>query len=164
MLKGRDLIGYILNNMKGDKLVNMFTIAEEIGLFDGNTITSRAISLINPYNQYCFLEDIILQPEDSDQKLIDFLTSHHIPLPVKYGWRRTGYLDGNKRDDDKDGCEWYDDKYACYRDMHEDAMQLIQNAMDCLEGTPITITKSKIERITIKAGVFEDIYELYEME
>lgn len=164
MLKGRDLIGYTLNNMKGDKLTNMLVIAEEMGLFDGGTITTRAISLINPYNQYRFLEDIILEAKDSDQKLIDFLQSNGIALPLRYGWKHISFANGERRDDDKDGCEWYDDKYACYRDMHEDSMRLIRDAMDCLKGTPITITKNNIERITIKAGVFEDIYELYEME
>lgn len=164
MLKGIDLIGYALNNMKGDKLANMLVIAEEIGLFDGGTITSRAISLINPYNQYKFLEDIILEAKDSDQKLIDFLKSNSIALPLRYGWKHISYANGERREDDKYGCEWYDDKYACYRDMHKDAIQLLQNAMDCLDATPITITKNNIERITIKAGVFEDVYELYEME
>lgn len=162
MITGRDLLGYATNVMDGDKLANLFTIAEELGLIEGGSITSRAISLINPYNQYSFLEEIILDAEDSDKKIAELLKSYNIPLPVRYGWKHTAFLHGKQQSFEE--YEWYEDKYACYREMHKSAMQIIQNAMDCLDETPITIITNKIERITIKAeDSFEDIYELYEM-
>lgn len=58
MVKGRDLLGYAVNEMGGDKLMTLYKIADE--MLDLDDITRRAISLINPYNQYCFLEEIIL--------------------------------------------------------------------------------------------------------
>lgn len=109
------------------------------------------------------MEECILSVENYKEKIEAILKSYKIPLPVKYGWKRTGYLNGEKREDDKDGDEWYDDKYACYRDMHKNAMQIIQKAMDCLDEVPITILTNKIERISVKAGSFEDIFEMYEM-
>lgn len=154
-----DLIGYTVNAMGGDKLVNLKTIVEElIGLDD---ITSRAISLINPYDQYKFLEDTIIRIDDVNDKLKEFMKSHDIATPVKYGWKHTEYLNGNEHRSEKD--EWYSDKYACYREMHKSAMEIIKNAIDCLDEVPITIITKTIKNITIKAGNFEDVYELYEM-
>lgn len=161
-MESRDLLGYAVNAMGGDKLTNLFTIAEELGLIEGGSVASRAIGLINPYNQYSFLEEIILDTNDSDKRIKELLKSYKIELPVRYGWKRTTYLNGEIDKVEED--EWYDDKYACYRAMHRNAMDLIQNAMDCLDETPITIVTNKIERISVKAGdSFEDVYELYEM-
>ena len=154
-----DLIGYTVNAMGGDKLTNLLTIVEElIGL---DKITSRAISLINPYNQYKFLEETILGIDNAENKLKEFMQSYKIKVPEMYGWKHTEYLDGKERTHEND--EWYSDKYACYREMHKSAMQIIQNAIDCLDEVPITITTKKINNITIKAGNFEDVYEMYEM-
>lgn len=157
----RDLLGYAVNAMGGDKLVNLMTILEELSDKDIDNLTRRAISLINPYNQYSFLEDSILGIQDYESKLKELLKSYKIEIPVKYGWRHTSYINGEQRNIEDD--EWYSDKYACYRAMHKDAMQIIQNAMDCLSDIPITIDKHDIYRISIKAGSFEDVYELYEM-
>lgn len=158
-METRDLIGYAVNAMGGDKLNNLKTIVEElIGL---DEITSRAISLINPYNQYKFLEETILGVEDCDSKLKELLKSHKIELPLKWGWKHTTYLNGKEQSQDVVDC--YNDKYACYRDMHKDAMRIIENAMDCLDETPITIFTNDIQRISIKASSYEDVYELYEM-
>lgn len=160
-MKGRDLIGYAVNAMGGDKLVNLMTIFEELTRGDIDELTKRAISLINPYNQYCFLEDSILGIKDYDKKIKELLKSYKIEIPVKYGWRHTCYNGSveQKREED----EWYSDKYACYRAMHKDAMQIIQNAMDCLQDIPITIVTNDIFSINVTAGSFKDVYELYEM-
>ena len=154
-----DLIGYAVNSMGGDKLTNLMTILEEIVGLD--EITSRAISLINPHNQYKFLEDEILRIDDCGNKLKSLLKSYNIDIPIKYGWRHTEFLNGEEKQ--KDGEDWYDDKYDCYRAMHKSVMQIIENAIDCLDEVPITIVTKKLERITIKAGSFEDVYELYEL-
>lgn len=87
MMKGRDLLGYTLNSMGGDKLVNMLAIAEEMGLIECGSVASRAISLINPVNQYCLLEEIIVEAEGADEKLVEILKEHHIEVPRRYGWR-----------------------------------------------------------------------------
>lgn len=155
----RDLIGYAVNSMGGDKLTNLKTILEDIVGLD--EITSRAISLINPYNQYKFLEDEILRIDDCENKLKELLKSYNINIPIKYGWSHTEFVDGKGKL--RDGEDWYDDKYDCYRAMYKSAMQIIENAIDCLDEVPITIDTKKLERITIKAGSFEDVYELYEL-
>lgn len=161
MITGRDLIGYTLNNMSGDKLTNLCVIAEEIGQIESSSITRRAISLINPYNQYRFLEDIILEAEDFDKKLTDFLNSHSIPLPVKYGWRHTCYYGEDKPTTDWN--EWYDDKCACYRLMYKDAMEVINDTIDSNDNIPVTVVARGMESITIECGDVKDVYELYEM-
>lgn len=80
MVKGRDLLGYAVNEMGGDKLMTLYKIADE--MLDLDDITRRAISLINPYNQYCFLEEIILNAENSDQRLIKLLESYKNSNPT----------------------------------------------------------------------------------
>lgn len=160
-MEGRDLIGYAVNSMGGDKLTNLMTIFEELSENNIDEVTRRAISLINPYNQYGFLEDSILAIKDYKNKIIELLKSYKIEIPVKYGWRHTSYCNGEKKEDEN--YDFFDDKYACYRDMHKDAMQTIVNAMDCLKDIPITILQNDIYKISIDAGVFTDIYELYEM-
>jgi hypothetical protein len=156
----RDLIGYAVNSMGGDKLTNLMTILKEIVGLD--EITSRAISLINPHNQYKFLEDEILRIDDCKNKLKELLKSYHIDIPIKYGWRHTGFLNGEEKL--KEGEDWFDDKYDCYRAMHKTAMQNVENAIDGLDEVPITIVTKNLERITIRAGNnLEDVYELYEL-
>ena len=155
----RDLIRYAVNSMGGDKLTNLMTILEEIVGLD--EITSRAISLINLHNQYKFLEDEILRVEDCENKLKELLKSYNIDIPIKYVWRHTEFLNGEEKQ--KEGEDWFDDKYDCYRAMYKSAMQIIEKAIDCLDDIPITINIHKIERITIEAGSFKDVYELYEI-
>lgn len=161
MLKGYDLIGYAVNAMGGDKLVNLMTILEEISDNDLSDLTRRAISLINPYNQYSFLEESILNIKDCESKIKDLLKSYKIDVPIKYGWRHVSYHNGKQRDIDEH--EWYNERHVCCSEMHKDVRQTIQAAMDCLVDIPITINQSDGARICIEAGSFKDIYELYEM-
>lgn len=158
MMKGRDLLGYTLNSMGGDKLVNMLAIAEEMGLIEGGSVASRAISLINPVNQYCLLEEIIVEAEGADEKLVEILKEHHIEVPRRYGWKTTSYMNGEVRD--TDSVEWYKDRNVCYRAMHERMMDLLENAIDC-RASPVTVTSSE-DCITIETGTFKDEFELYE--
>lgn len=160
MMTGRDLIGYAVNEMDGDKLTNLKTIVEElIGLDD---ITSRAISLINPYNQYGFLEEMILEIDDVDNKIKNLLKSYNIPVPLRYGWKHVSiYSDGHDVEQNRE--EWYDNEFDCYRAMYGSAMNLIGNAIDCLYESPITIISKGTEGITISSESCKDVFELYEM-
>jgi hypothetical protein len=158
MMKGRDLLGYTLNSMGGDKLVNMLAIAEAMGLIEGGSVASRAISLINPVNQYCLLEDIIVEAEGADEKLVDILKERDIEVPRRYGWKTTSYMNGEVRD--TDSVEWYKDRNVCYRAMHERMMDLLESAIDCCVS-PVTVTRLE-DCITIETGTFKDEFELYE--
>lgn len=160
MIKGRDLLGYAVNSMKGDKLDNLYTIAAE--LHDLNDITRRAISLINPVNQYSFLEDLIVNTENSEVCIKDFLESYGIKLPNRYGWRyRQIDTDGTENILDKD--EWYEDKHQCYCKMFKVAMISIENAVDCCHGEEINITTTETS-IQMNVYGMTDIFEIYEME
>lgn len=158
MMKGRDLLGYTLNSMGGDKLVNMLAIAEEMGLIEGGSVASRVISLINPVKQYCLLEEIIVEAEGADEKLVEILKEHHIEVPRRYGWKTTSYMNGEVRY--TDSVEWYKDRNVCYHAMHERMIDLLENAIDC-SAIPVTVTSSE-DCITIETGIFKDEFELYE--
>lgn len=156
MLKGRDLLGYTVNQIGGDKLLALYKIADEIlGLGD---VTRRAISLINPVNQYMFLEEIILEAKDSDNKLIEYLKSYNYPLPRRWGWRHKIIRDN--KEEVVDTIEWYDKENDCYCSMFKTAMQEIENAVDCSIDVHIT---SENRCITIDALSVKEVFEMYEM-
>lgn len=150
---------YAVDAMGGDKLTNLMNIAEVVVGLD--KATHRIISLASPYSQYCLLEDIILAAEDMDKRLCDMLTELNIPLPVKYGWRRVTYTNGEKYGEDTN--EWFEDKHNCYASMYKDAMRLIGDAIGCLNDSAITITSKGFEGITVTSEAFKDVYELYEI-
>lgn len=160
MIKGRDLLGYAVNSMGGDKLNNLYTIAEE--LHDLNEITRRAISLINPVNQYSFLEDLIVNTENFEVRIKNILETYGIKIPNRYGWRyRQIESDGKEVIIEED--EWYEDKHQCYCKMFKTAMISIENAVDCCHGEEIKITTTN-ESIQMKVFELTDIFEMYEME
>jgi hypothetical protein len=160
MLKGIDLLGYAVNEMGGDKLMTLYKIADEmLGLDD---ITRRAISLINPYNQYSFLEEIILNAENSDDKLVELLESHKIAIPRRFGWKHIRIDKRTDKETTVDKIEWFDNRHQCYCDMHKNAMYEIQNCIDCHDlETIIRTTNDTL--ISISCGVIESRFMLYEM-
>ena len=137
MLKGIDLLGYTVNQIGGDKLLALYQIADE--MLKLGDVTKRAVSLINPVNQYMFLQDIILEAENSDERLIEYLESYSYPLPRRWGWRQKRIR--NEKEEIVDTIEWYDKEHDCYCSMFKSAMQEIECAIDC--GTDVHIKSDK---------------------
>lgn len=159
MVKGRDLLGYAVNEMGGDKLMTLYKIADE--MLDLDDITRRAISLINPYNQYCFLEEIILNAENSDKRLIELLESYKIAIPRRFGWKHIRIDKRTNEETIVERLEWYDNQHECYCSMHKNAMYEIRNCIDCHDLETTIHTTNDI--ISISCGVIETKFMLYEM-
>lgn len=141
MLKDRELIGYILNEMEGsDKFVNLMTIAEEVVNIDD--IAKRAISLINPINQFAFVEDLILGVPDYEEKLKGFMKSYNIPLPIRWAWKYYHIdKDGNKKLMDEDNM--FDDRLACYRSMYNSVIYALKNLIDFCKDEGFKVYKTE---------------------
>ena len=161
MLKGKELLDYTINQIDyRDKFTAIYTLADElVGL--GDDIARRAISLLNPLTQYSFLESIILEDKDSDTKLVDYIKSKDYPLPIMYGWKHIRVDDKDEQVIDES--QWYEDKHKCYCQMFNDAMRLIENAVDCCSGDEIKILPEGLESITIECCKVRDVYEMLEM-
>lgn len=154
MLKGRELIGYILNEMEGsDKFVNLMTIAEEVVKID--EITKSAISLINPINQFAFVEDLILGVPDYEEKLKEFMKSYYIPLPIRWAWKHYHInQEGDKQLMDEDSM--FDGTHACYRSMYKSVMHALSNLVDFCKDDEFKVSKTEYS-IKIEAfGCIED--------
>ena len=161
MLKGKELLDYTVNQINPkDKSAAIYTLADELVEL-GNDTVRRAISLLNPLTQYSFLESVILEDKECDEKLVEYLKSMKYPLPIRYGWREiTIKNDGIETEVDK--VEWFDNKHDCYLKMFKAAMQDIENCVDCCVGELIKITNSS-DKITIEAYGTKDVYEIYEI-
>lgn len=159
MLKGQELISYTLNQMGGDKYMTLYNMLEEIAGVDTSSPLWRAITLINPVDGFRFIQDMILELEDSDNRIMEYLKSYKKPLPKRWGWKRTIVQDG--KENVCETVEWYEDRHKCYCDMFKSAMIEIHNAVDCISDVRIT---NKDDCITIETSMMKDIFELYEMD
>ena len=132
---------------------------EEIAGVETDSYLWRAFSLINPVDGFAFAQDMILELEDSDNKIIEYLKSYEKPLPQRWGWKHIIVQDGKEKVHDT--VEWYEDRHGCYCDMYKSAMTEIHNAVDCTSDVRIT---NEDDCITIHTSVAKDVFELYEMD
>lgn len=167
MLKDKELLDYTINCINpNDKFTAIYQLADEITEL-GDSITRRAISLLNPLTQYSFLESLILEYELHNIKMLDYIESMNYPLPIKYGWKRTDIAaTGLETIVEKN--EWFDDRHSCYCDMFKSVIYHIENCVDCISDDTIKIYKerkeNKTESITLEVYGTKSIFEIYEIE
>lgn len=159
MIKGKELLNYTLNQIGKDKFIAIYSLVEEIANLDD--LTMKAISLIDPLSQYAFLEGVVLSMHDSDSKLIEYLKSHKLPLPIKYGWKHTVFR--YDKEDLVDKCERFDNKINCYCSMFEAVNEDVCNCLDCLDSNSQVIIKKDDSSFIVDLGGVKSVFEIYEM-